>query len=890
MRLAYEMAELEPQDISLIECHATGTARGDLTELMSMSRIFAGMTNVPIGSLKSNLGHSITASGAAGAIKVLAAMRARVRPATLHADDPLPFIDESPFRLLTEAEPWHCVGPRRAAINNFGFGGNNAHLLLEEWVEPAGSQSRWPAAPTGADAEIAIVGLGLLGGDGHETYSVAEHLVKNQPITRREDDGVVRARMSEVCLDLTQTRFPPADLKQTLPQQIALLGAALDVGDLIKTLPPDTTSVIIGMGCDAEVTRLGVRWRLAGEIDDPDLLAAARDAVVPGWTAAGVVGAMPNIVANRLNSQFDLRGPSFTVSREELSGTTALEMAARALRRGEIDAAVVGAVDLSCEPVHEAAARALLGPGEQISGDAAVVLVLKRADDASRDGDTVLATLSAGQRAHGDCLRLGTAPGALNLAPLLGHAHAASGLLHVAAGVLYGFLGVRPDGARWVSEGREVVIAVDGLAGQEQHLVLVPPPADQHDIGALKAQRAETGSSKPTWLRFPGHLPDVGLPQHAVEPATEGHPITDEGEQRMATHLPVPPALPKAREASARVPLGAALTEHTPPEPLAVAQQIDVAAAPARGGVRNGADHNGSHSAKPLAQNKIDKRPLAGSYRAVQPARPADKHVPAPTVKREPVGLTLDKAGLRVHASGKISEIYGPAFTVQDDYLRQVRMPEPPLLLADRLLGIDAEPGKPGTGTLWTETDVTPDAWYLAAGRMPAGIMIEAGQVDLMLISWMGADFANKGDRVYRLLAAKSPTWAGYPKSATPCGSTSTSTVTPAKATSASSSFTTTARSTASSGCRCATAKPDSSPTRNWRRRAESFGAPRMRPSTGRWSRRRRKRRGPRCRVRRWRRWRPARSGAPSDPGSNARPVTLARRASPAAPCCSSTR
>jgi len=90
-----------------------------------------------------------------------------------------------------------------------------------------------------------------------------------------------------------------------------------------------------------------------------------------------------------LNSQFDLRGPSYTVSREELSGTTALEMAARALRRGEIDAAVVAAVDLSCEPVHQAAARVLLGPGEQIAGDAAVVFVLKRADDARRDGDTV---------------------------------------------------------------------------------------------------------------------------------------------------------------------------------------------------------------------------------------------------------------------------------------------------------------------------------------------------------------------------------------------------------------------------------------------------------------------------------------------------------------------
>lgn len=79
-------------------------------------------------------------------------------------------------------------------------------------------------------------------------------------------------------------------------------------------------------------------------------------------------------------------------------------------------------------------------------------------------------------------------------------------------------------------------------------------------------------------------------------------------------------------------------------------------------------------------------------------------------------------------------------------------MPEPPLLLADRVVGIDALPGTLGLGTLWSETDVTADAWYLNAGRMPAGIMIEAGQADLMLISYLGVDFVNRGERAYRLL------------------------------------------------------------------------------------------------------------------------------------------
>ncbi len=78
------------------------------------------------------------------------------------------------------------------------------------------------------------------------------------------------------------------------------------------------------------------------------------------------------------------------------------------------------------------------------------------------------------------------------------------------------------------------------------------------------------------------------------------------------------------------------------------------------------------------------------------------------------------------------------------------------MLLADRVTGIDAEPASMGTGTIWTETDVTYDAWYLDhTGRMPAGIMIEAGQADLLLISWLGIDLLNQGERVYRLLGCE---------------------------------------------------------------------------------------------------------------------------------------
>ncbi|MCV7077366.1 beta-ketoacyl synthase N-terminal-like domain-containing protein [Mycobacterium szulgai] len=735
MRSAYDMADLDPKDISMIECHATGTPLGDLTELKSMARIFAGAEGLPIGSLKSNLGHSITASGIAGLIKVLGAMRTQLRPPTLHVENPVPFIAESPFRLLTAAEPWATSAPRRAAVNNFGFGGNNAHLIVEEWVDPdrpSADARWWCGSPRRMDPDVAIVGLSIIAGDGYETAEVANHLAAGQALVTQEADGVLRARMCTLALDVTKVRFPPSDLKNALPQQIAALRAALNIAEVITSLPQETTSVLMGMNCDAEVARWGLRWRLAHTIDDPAQLAQTRDGVVAGLAASTVVGSMPNIVANRINSQFDLRGPSFTVSREQLSGTTALELAARALRHGEIDAAVVGAVDLSCEPVHEAAARMLLTADEQIPGDAAVLMVLKRAEDARREGDTIYALLPGAPCTPGEEpaheLRVGSAPGGFNVTPLLGHAHAASGLLQVSAGVLFGFLGIEPDGSQATQGPRAVVVTLDGLAGEHQQITLRTPPGLPRDSAAqrqtlahqLAAARGDSGNAR--LLEFGAHMPPVRLP--ALPDLTSPPAAADA--RPSATVLPKPPVMPTA--ADALPVLGDALS---------------------------------SASASHIAtSHRCDN----GAHRAVQPLPPSDAVLPSPTFKATPTGLTLDQDGLRVHASGKISEIYGPAFACQDDYPRQTRMPQPPLLLADRLLGIDAEPGKAGTGTLWTETDVTAHGWWLHQGRMPAGIMIESGQADLMLISWMGADFANKGERVYRLLGCELTFLGGLPE------------------------------------------------------------------------------------------------------------------------------
>src|SRR5262249_57426540 len=135
--------------------------------------------------------------------------------------------------------------------------------------------------------------------------------------------------------------FPPRDLEQTLAQQLLVLEAALEATSALAPLPRETTAVLVGMECDTAVARHGVRLRMArwarawlGEERGAEWVPAAPEAVGPALDGAGVVGMMPNIAANRINSQLDLAGPSLTVSADGLSGVAALEAARRAVPRG----------------------------------------------------------------------------------------------------------------------------------------------------------------------------------------------------------------------------------------------------------------------------------------------------------------------------------------------------------------------------------------------------------------------------------------------------------------------------------------------------------------------------------------------------------------------------
>jgi polyketide synthase 12 len=183
IRQALANARLTPQDIDAVEAHGTGTVLGDPIEAGALLAAYGQERPRPLklGSLKSNIGHSLAAAGVGAVIKMTMAMREGVLPKTLHVDAPSSNVDWSrgAVELLTEAEPWVANGDaRRAAVSSFGVSGTNAHLILEQAPEPK------PDEPGGGDGVSASAPGGPLPGQVPLVLSAKSNQALREMATR----------------------------------------------------------------------------------------------------------------------------------------------------------------------------------------------------------------------------------------------------------------------------------------------------------------------------------------------------------------------------------------------------------------------------------------------------------------------------------------------------------------------------------------------------------------------------------------------------------------------------------------------------------------------------------------------------------------------------------
>ncbi len=454
MRQAYAEAGWQPPDVDYIEGHGTGTPVGDAAELESLHLLWKDTPWRPgqcaLGSVKSMVGHLLTAAGAAGLIRTVLAMNEGYLPPTANFEKPSDTLArrENPFRVLTSSEPWNRrddTTPRRAAISAFGFGGINAHVLVEEW-DPVFKQSSARMEPPvrieecgQANVPVAIVGMETRFGrieslrEFQETTLAGGSLVGNRPEHRwRGSDEPSRrwlsgdppgAYIDSVSIPIGRYRLPPNEIPEALPQQLLMLQVvdqALADAGLTERQRRERAGVIVGMALDLNTSNFHFRWvlerlartwaaRLGLELSEEEFQAWVdhlRDQAGEPLNAGRVQGSLGGLIASRIAREFGFGGPSFTVSAAEASGLRALEIGTRALQRGELDLVVVGAVDL-CGDIRSMcctqALRAFSPAGQarpfdlradgNIIGEGAVALVLKRLPDAERDVDRIYAVV-----------------------------------------------------------------------------------------------------------------------------------------------------------------------------------------------------------------------------------------------------------------------------------------------------------------------------------------------------------------------------------------------------------------------------------------------------------------------------------------------------------------
>ncbi|TNV58304.1 type I polyketide synthase, partial [Corallococcus exiguus] len=337
MEACYAAAGVEPASIQYIEAHGTATPAGDTTELQSIGRVFGGKRKgLQLASVKALIGHVGWAAGAASVIKLCKALEHRSFPPQSHFDRPGAGLRAlgPDFEVSTREQPWPENGdhPRRAATNGFGFGGTNAHLVLEEY-------QGGPLAPRAKSTQLPSEELVVVAAEGMF------------PEARFDAKGMRLPASVRLLPDITED--------MDLTQHLGLIVAS----DVVKKLGAfdslrTGTAIVLGLegktrrGVEAtqrvlaDSTRRRLREHIQRAPDSTrllplvDRLHAAVGALRPSGPYT-LQGMMPNVTPGRVAGVLDTKGPNFVV--DAGAGTLAASLrASRALLDSGFELVLVG--------------------------------------------------------------------------------------------------------------------------------------------------------------------------------------------------------------------------------------------------------------------------------------------------------------------------------------------------------------------------------------------------------------------------------------------------------------------------------------------------------------------------------------------------------------------
>ena len=444
MTAACDMAKLTPDRLQYMECHGSGTPVGDRVELASIRKLLKKYdrlnTPLAIGSVKSNIGHLLTAAGAAGFIKTLLAMNRKTLPPScnftaLPDNHPL---DVTRVQVQAEAGAWipQAPGkPRRAGVSAFGFGGINAHILVEEFLPsqrryalPRKAVPRTSGSRKTVDAKFAIVGMHTLTGTCPDLTTFTDLVLGRIPGCpapavnrwRRIDHLPEDIRhlpagfLHTLSMAMGECHIPPVQMPDILPQHLVLLKVAkralTDAG--IPARPGENEPLRTRAGCavgiefDFGATDFSLRWH-AHALPD-----ALLDQLAPPLTFTRTLGALGGIVASRVAREFKLGGPCFTVSAGAGSGIKAIEVGIISLAARETDWFICASVDMAGDIRPFCLNQAMDPFISALPAEGAAAVVVKRLADAQKDHDRIYAVIEGVSGSSGSPLTAENIPAA----------------------------------------------------------------------------------------------------------------------------------------------------------------------------------------------------------------------------------------------------------------------------------------------------------------------------------------------------------------------------------------------------------------------------------------------------------------------------------------------
>ena len=458
--------DISMKDLQYLEMHATSTQVGDATELSALKTAFENQippgVKIPIGSVKANVGHTLETAGLASVVKTVLAMQNEIIPSQINVGRLNQKVDwESlPFFVPREPLQWNAPGegqPRRAAVNAFGIGGLNVHVVIDQYLPSASSATpvsnvasggRVSLKPESPSEAIAIIGRGAIFPGARtidalwETFCSGQDHISEVPADRwdgnigyapgSEQLWHVPTRLGGFITDFEYDwkahKVPPKQIASADPLQFMLLDAAdqalRDAGYLDKEFDRTRTGVIVGTIFGAEFgdeLQMGLRLPVFQKILADSLrrrgIPEDQIAEVAEHYADILLKRMPSLIdetgsftastlASRITKTFDLMGGAVAVDSGDASALSALSLSIQSLLVGDCDMMVCAAGHRSMSfATFESMARTGLladsdshGPFDRdakacIPGEGVGVVILKRLADAQRDGDKIRAII-----------------------------------------------------------------------------------------------------------------------------------------------------------------------------------------------------------------------------------------------------------------------------------------------------------------------------------------------------------------------------------------------------------------------------------------------------------------------------------------------------------------